>query len=324
MSTATTETMMQLEQREQAVRERAYAIWEQDGHPDGKELDHWLRAEAKIISGAERTKVLISQSYLLDTSAFIALRRFLKRLQGCNLYVSPYVFWERLCHLDEHEDFERAKDEFRKFKFVKILNDPRVGIEPPSLSSEAGCASLLYAVLAELEASKSLESFYSKQFRDSKNNVRQISGCVEEVRNVLNGREERYVAFVREVMQTFSRTTVVRMDEVTKHTYIMALAKGYPGVEITDTYIYFSYIFHRAITFLKNGHTEPPKKEKNDYEDGRICLHLKLDTPYCLVTNDNGTKEALKETASLLRKLDDPQFQTTLETCDANDLKTLE
>lgn len=310
-----------LKRREQAIRERAYAIWEQEGHPDGKELDHWLRAEAEILSFGEKTKVLASQSYLLDTSAFIALRRVLKKLQGYNLYVSPYVFWERLCHLDEHEDFERAKGEFRKFKYVKILNDPRVGIEPLSFSIEGGCASVIYAVLVELEASKSLESFYSKQFRDSKNNVRQISGCVAEARNVLNGREERYVSFVGEVMQKFSRQTVVRMNEITKHNHITALCKGYPGVDITHTYIYFSYIFHRAITFLKNGHTEPPKKSKNDYEDGRICLHLKLDTPYCLVTNDSGTKEALKETASLLRKLDDPQFQTTLKTCDANDLR---
>src|SRR5271155_1850874 len=31
-------------EREQAIRERAYAIWEEEGRPDGKALDHWLRA----------------------------------------------------------------------------------------------------------------------------------------------------------------------------------------------------------------------------------------------------------------------------------------
>jgi hypothetical protein len=39
--------------REQAIRERAYAIWEQEGRPDGKDLDHWLRAEAEIIAATE-------------------------------------------------------------------------------------------------------------------------------------------------------------------------------------------------------------------------------------------------------------------------------
>lgn len=38
----------------QATRERAYAIWEQEGRPDGKDRDHWLRAEAEIISAASR------------------------------------------------------------------------------------------------------------------------------------------------------------------------------------------------------------------------------------------------------------------------------
>jgi hypothetical protein len=34
--------------REQAIRERAYAIWEEEGRPEGWHLHHWLRAEAEI------------------------------------------------------------------------------------------------------------------------------------------------------------------------------------------------------------------------------------------------------------------------------------
>ncbi|MBV9016956.1 MAG: DUF2934 domain-containing protein [Alphaproteobacteria bacterium] len=34
--------------RDQAIRDRAYAIWEQDGRPEGRSLDHWLQAEAEI------------------------------------------------------------------------------------------------------------------------------------------------------------------------------------------------------------------------------------------------------------------------------------
>jgi len=37
-----------LEDRELAVRERAYAIWEHDGRPEGRNLDHWLQAEVEI------------------------------------------------------------------------------------------------------------------------------------------------------------------------------------------------------------------------------------------------------------------------------------
>jgi hypothetical protein len=35
---------------EQAVRERAHSIWEQEGRPDGHSTDHWLQAEAELIS----------------------------------------------------------------------------------------------------------------------------------------------------------------------------------------------------------------------------------------------------------------------------------
>jgi Protein of unknown function (DUF2934) len=41
------------EQKEQAIRERAYAIWEEEGRPDGKDLEHWCRAEDEINSASE-------------------------------------------------------------------------------------------------------------------------------------------------------------------------------------------------------------------------------------------------------------------------------
>jgi hypothetical protein len=36
--------------REHKIRERAYMIWEAEGRPDGKDAEHWLRAEAEISS----------------------------------------------------------------------------------------------------------------------------------------------------------------------------------------------------------------------------------------------------------------------------------
>jgi Protein of unknown function (DUF2934) len=38
---------------EQAVRERAYQIWEEEGRPDDKDLNHWFRAEGEIIALAK-------------------------------------------------------------------------------------------------------------------------------------------------------------------------------------------------------------------------------------------------------------------------------
>lgn len=33
---------------EERVRERAHAIWEAAGRPEGKDTEHWLQAEAEI------------------------------------------------------------------------------------------------------------------------------------------------------------------------------------------------------------------------------------------------------------------------------------
>ncbi len=32
----------------ESIRRRAYALWEQDGRPEGRELSHWLQAEHEI------------------------------------------------------------------------------------------------------------------------------------------------------------------------------------------------------------------------------------------------------------------------------------
>ena len=34
---------------EAAIRQRAYAIWEEEGRPDGREWDHWERALREIV-----------------------------------------------------------------------------------------------------------------------------------------------------------------------------------------------------------------------------------------------------------------------------------
>jgi hypothetical protein len=61
-------------QRKQAIRERAYAIWEQEGRPDGKDLDHWLGAEAETA---------ISHMYVhLKHAAFLIGKRIITFLQS--------------------------------------------------------------------------------------------------------------------------------------------------------------------------------------------------------------------------------------------------
>ena len=51
-----------LDELERRVRDRAYRIWVDEGQPEGKYLDHWLRAKREIeeenavIDGTEELK----------------------------------------------------------------------------------------------------------------------------------------------------------------------------------------------------------------------------------------------------------------------------
>lgn len=37
-----------MSEREQRIRQRAYEIWEEEGHPDGRHGEHWDRAAREI------------------------------------------------------------------------------------------------------------------------------------------------------------------------------------------------------------------------------------------------------------------------------------
>ena len=39
---------------DEAIRERSYLIWESEGRPSGKELEHWIRARDEL-EGAKPT-----------------------------------------------------------------------------------------------------------------------------------------------------------------------------------------------------------------------------------------------------------------------------
>jgi hypothetical protein len=67
----------------------------------------------------------------------------------------------------------------------------------------------------------------------------------------------------------------------------------------------------------------PAKADYNDYEDSNMCLHLRLDSSYCFVTDDTGAQRALEESVALLGRINDPQLRTTLKVRRAEDLRHL-
>lgn len=43
-----------LDQHERAIKEAAYFLWEGEGRPDGRALQHWLHARATVIPDEEK------------------------------------------------------------------------------------------------------------------------------------------------------------------------------------------------------------------------------------------------------------------------------
>jgi hypothetical protein len=226
-----------------------------------------------------------------------------------------------LCHLDENTDFSRTKGDFKKFKYVRVLDDQRAAIEKPE--GRVPDTELICGALDALSASVSLSDFYSREIHDSNNNVHRIAGCVQMARAELKRREDRYVAFITQIMSVFTADQIIRMTDEAKHKNILALATGWAGADAQLIYLYFGYIFHRALRLVESGKTKPARADYNDYEDSNMCLHLRLDRSYCFVTDDQDAKRALKEAIGLLGRINDPRFSTSLRVRRAQDLRNL-
>jgi Protein of unknown function (DUF2934) len=51
---ATPAPAMQQPDLENQIRVRAYELWLQNGQPDGRDVEHWLQAEAEILAARSR------------------------------------------------------------------------------------------------------------------------------------------------------------------------------------------------------------------------------------------------------------------------------
>jgi hypothetical protein len=285
----------------------------------------------------------MNTAYLLDTSVF----RFLPRqilealhLKGYNLYASPFVFWELLTHLHEEGGFVGYKARMMKFRFVDILDDPRALIESSVITNDTSAqqrvpdTELIEATLAALEASNSLESFYATLIEDSKGRTRQVADCAARSKEVLAGEEQRFVAFLQSILEVLASGRVAYKTDSERHQAVLDLLEGQgiylrrrgAGVAdlrdwiIDNAYIHWACVFRLALKYFAARDAKP---DMNDYEDARICLHLRLSGPFCLVTEDRTLRSVLQQIIDFLGTLNDSHFRCSLQVIDGNSLHQL-
>ena len=270
---------------------------------------------------------------LLDTSAVrsISLEK-LKRIsdKDCVLLVSPYSFWEILCHLDEEQKFNRFKIELIKFKNFSILDDP-FGITAKYIKDHNSVIKdrvedheMIQGAISVLAKSSSIDEFHSSFFVDSNNNTRQIQDCVKRGRKILAAASNSYRGFVSKIIDSIKCNNSKYETAYDRHILILSLIDGcvrsieaqggnrseFETKLINEIYVYFSYILHRSLEYLKynNSNIDP-----NDYEDSRICQHLSLDSAVIFITNDKHFYDSVNSTINLLTTLNDNDFITSIK-----------
>lgn len=258
------------------------------------------------------------ENYLLDTNAVrgIGLRGF-KKLYGqghVEIYSSPFNFWEILSHLEE--DFQCFKRHLLKFKYTKVLDDPKRTTQLVLFPRESGRVNkvpdhqIIQRVLKKLEGSASLGAFYSKYIKDPKG-TRKISDCSLKVKKELRRREN---AFKQKGVGTFLRklySKKIPVPEEEDYKTFDYLIRDRPERGETTTYgektqeinkqvyLFTSYTLQLAIKYFKSGN-KVRHISRNDFEDAIITLHLNLDSDKRLISSDENVINFIEKTRNIL------------------------
>ena len=275
--------------------------------------------------------------YLLDTSAFRALASdTLGRLAAERpLLASPFCFWEIASHLDEPDQFPRVKGNLMKFCHVCILDDPEA-IALAELRATPLCRprvpdnELIYAALGALRESDSLSSFYAKRIRDSQGNVRTLAGFAARGKDVLRELEEHFLGFMRQIVELVRSGTSTLRTPWDCFCATVSLTNGWHIREcgqplnlnedvqvLRILYVYFACVVFCARDYLTSSRVN---LDLNDYEDTRLCQHVRLDLPCTIVTDDRNLRSRLKEVFALLETVAVPQLEHAHQVLATKDL----
>jgi hypothetical protein len=85
---------------EQAIRQRSYEIWQREGCPSGKSLEHWLRAEAELLAEQARKQKARTFPYHATLYRFEEWQRAV--LPKPRISVPPQVTMARRVARDNH------------------------------------------------------------------------------------------------------------------------------------------------------------------------------------------------------------------------------
>ena len=255
--------------------------------------------------------------------------------QSFRLYVSPFCFWELLTHLEDvharkGERFREIKGTLMKFRYVEVLDDPIAEVyrlvfrSSDNVHGKVNDGDLIYAALAALEHSESSSEFYGRFIEDQSHQTFKIAGCVSRARERLQIDEQKFQAFLREIVDRVRAGQVRLTDASDYERGVQDLCLGWwfqirdsaddnPTVFerfVRKTYIYYAYLLHLARVYAAR---TTDKIDQNDFEDVTLCLHLGLTDVAAVMTTDHGLRDCLRETLGTLNSMADVTRHTPLQ-----------
>jgi hypothetical protein len=274
-------------------------------------------------------------SYLLDTSAVRGASgdRLAQKTSTGALLASPFCFWEIASHLQAEGDFARIKANLMKFRHLKVLNEPTTSAEHDLNLAQIGiddsleAPDVIYAALAALRASNSIEEFFKCRIRDGKGVVRQLDGCVARIQKMLARGESEFKDFIANVRQLLIDQTIVLNTPDDYHASILDLTNGWwiqvkERTDLTDGsyrnlirrgYFFYAYVLYRSAYYAAR---RGANIDINDFEDAKLLLHLSIDDDVTVVTSDIDLGKCLQQTVDTLNGLGDDWYKTNVKVCD--------
>lgn len=266
-------------------------------------------------------------TYIFDTSALksakgVKVKEISKREQ---IALSPISIYELVCHLDEtkngEDTFARQKGYLRKCKLFEILHEPfancatTIGISGAVNPTRFEEPHVLTQLIEQLEESKTLEEFYSKEVTFPNEDIGQIRDVAANARKTFGEENNRYIKHMNTLHQIIEK--IGGYGNIDAKAFVKICGSGaasfFDNVDkllaakvFVSTYAYIGYKLARLLEY--QGNNIP----KNDTEDSFICLHLNLVEPIALVTNDRGTIDALKVAFNAYRKAEGNEGDSTL------------
>jgi hypothetical protein len=229
-----------------------------------------------------------------------------------------------MCHLDEEQDFKKAKGHIIKCAIPIHLEDPfaaiavNVGAGHLINQTRFEDRALIPELISAIKTAKNRDEFYQMELHTSLDStfpstVRSIKDIAERTKKVLKEEEEQYRSFMqhwaRRLQSTHGPNTVIELHSTDFVRQCLVSPRGltqdFASQDLTEnqlfgklammTYLGCSYQLARTLEFMKHAdHGGPLGVQSNDMEDCAICYHLDISDDMNFVTGDDGTIRALR------------------------------